>query len=97
MALTHAEIDHYRERGYVIPRYRLPDPLLQRIRHALDGLLATYTDVAPEDLANPHMLRPTEGHTVNPFMQAARQPQILDMLEQLIGPDIVLWITRVLC
>ena len=97
MALTHAEIDHYRERGYVIPGYRLPEDLLQHMRHALDALLATYTDVAQEDLANPHMLPPTEGREINPFMQAAREPQILDMLEQLIGPDIVLWITRVLC
>jgi hypothetical protein len=97
MPLTQAELDHYRERGYVIPRYRLPEELLQRMRRSLDGLLATYTDVAPEDLANPHMLPPTDGAQANPFMQAARRPEILDMLEQLIGPDIVLWITRVLC
>ena len=36
MALTQAEIEHYRERGYVIPDYRLPDDLLQRIRTSLD-------------------------------------------------------------
>jgi hypothetical protein len=97
MPLTQAEIEHYREHGYVIPKQRLPDDLLQHIRQALDGLLATYTDVAPEDLANPHMLPPAEGREVNAFMQAARHAPILDMLEQLIGPDIVLWITRVLC
>jgi hypothetical protein len=97
MPLTAAEIEHYRERGYVIPDHRLPDDLLQRIRRSLDGLLATYTDVAPEDLANPHMLPPTEGPDMNPFMQAVRHAPVLDMLEQLIGPDIVLWITRVLC
>jgi hypothetical protein len=97
MALTQAEIDHYRERGYVIPKYRLPEDLLQRTRQSLDALLATYTDVAPEDLANPHMLPPTEGPDMNPFMRAARHAPVLDMLEQLIGPDIVLWITRVLC
>ena len=97
MALTQAEIEHYRERGYVIPDYRLPDDLLQRIRTSLDGLLASYTDVAPEDLANPHMLPPTQGPQPNPFMQAARHEPVLDMLEQLIGPDLVLWITRVLC
>jgi ectoine hydroxylase-related dioxygenase (phytanoyl-CoA dioxygenase family) len=97
MALTQAEIEHYRERGYVIPRYRLPPGLLAQLRTALDGLLASYTDVAPEDLANPHMLPPTEGPGTNPFMQAARQPGILDMLEQLLGPDLILWITRVLC
>jgi ectoine hydroxylase-related dioxygenase (phytanoyl-CoA dioxygenase family) len=97
MSLTAAEIEHYREHGYVIPKYRLPDALLARLRQSLDRLLATYTDVAQEDIANPHMLPPTEGRDVNPFMAAAREPDVLDMLEQLIGPDIVLWITRVLC
>ncbi len=97
MSLTAAEIEHYREHGYVIPKYRLPDELLKRLRQSLDRLLATYTDVAQEDIANPHMLPPTEGRDVNPFMAAAREPDVLDMLEQLIGPDIVLWITRVLC
>ena len=97
MRLTATELEHYRERGYVIPAYRLPDALLKRLQDALDGLLAAYTDVAPEDLANPHMLPPNEGPGMNPFMSAVRHPPILDMLEQLIGPDIVVWITRVLC
>jgi ectoine hydroxylase-related dioxygenase (phytanoyl-CoA dioxygenase family) len=97
MGLTAAEIEHFREQGYVIPDFRLPDELLGRLRGGLDRLLATYTDVKPEDLANPHMLPPTKGPECNPFMEAARHPAILDRLEQLIGPDIVLWITRVLC
>jgi ectoine hydroxylase-related dioxygenase (phytanoyl-CoA dioxygenase family) len=97
MALTSSEIEHFREQGYVIPDYRLPDELLARLRQAVDRLLAMYTDVAQEDIANPHMLPPTEGAAMNPFMAAARQPALLDMLEQLIGPDIILWITRVLC
>jgi ectoine hydroxylase-related dioxygenase (phytanoyl-CoA dioxygenase family) len=96
-ALTQAEIEHYREHGFVIPRYRLPDSLLAELRSALDGLLAGYTDVKQEDLANPHMLPPTTGPEANPFMHAARQPEILAMLEPLVGPDLVLWITRVLC
>lgn len=95
--LSHEEISHYRQHGYVIPAYRLPSQLLEPLRAAVDALLATYTDVAQEDLANPHMLPPVEGPTLNPFMQAARHPQILDMLEQLLGPDLILWITRVLC
>jgi ectoine hydroxylase-related dioxygenase (phytanoyl-CoA dioxygenase family) len=91
------ELAHYREHGYVFPRYRLPDGLVRELRAALDGLLASYTDVKQEDLANPHMLPPTDGPGTNPFMRAARQPEILDMLAQLLGPDLVLWITRVLC
>ena len=95
--LTPDEIRHYREKGYVIPDYRLPDALMQRLSDGLERVLATYTDVAQEDLANPHMIPPTQGPQLNPFMEAARHPMILDRVAQLIGPDIVLWITRILC
>ncbi len=95
--LDDAELRHYREQGYVIPRYRLPRDLLERLRAGVDQVLATYTDVAQEDLANPHMIPPTDGPRVNPFMEAARHPQTLDMVEQVLGPDLVLWITRILC
>jgi len=95
--LSKQELDHFHEKGYVIPRYRLPPDLLQRLRAGVDRVLSTYTDVAQEDLANPHMIPPTEGPRINPFMEAARHPQLLDMLEQIVGPDLVLWITRILC
>jgi ectoine hydroxylase-related dioxygenase (phytanoyl-CoA dioxygenase family) len=96
-ALSSEEVAHYRERGYVIPKYRLPQPLLQRLQDALETVLANYTDVAQEDLANPHMIPPTHGPRINAFMEAARHAPLLDMLEQLVGPDLILWITRILC
>lgn len=95
--LTPEEIAHYQEKGFVIPDGRLPPELLQRLQNGLDRVLRTYTDVAQEDLANPHMIPPTEGPQLNPFMEVARHPLILDRVSQLIGPDIVLWITRILC
>lgn len=97
MSLSAQEVEHYRERGYVIPRYRLPLSMLERLREATDRLLAGYTDVAQEDLANPHMLPPTEGPDMNAFLAVARHPPVLDMLEQVLGPDLILWITRMLC
>ena len=95
--LSPQEVAQYAERGYVIPNYRLPRPLLERLQSGLDNVLENFTDVAQEDLANPHMMPPTRGVTLNPFMEAARHPPLLDMLEQLIGPDLILWITRILC
>ena len=94
--LTAEELEHYRKRGYVIPRYKLPAVLLERLRGALDRLLASYTDVAQEDLANPHMV-PSDDGRPNPFLEVARHPAVLDMVEQILGPDLILWITRVLC
>ena len=93
--LSDEEIRNYQSNGYVFPKYRLPAPLLTRLREGVDRLLERYTDVAQEDLANPHMLPPTSGPDMNPFMAAARHPAVLDMMQQIIGPDIVLWISRI--
>lgn len=95
--LTPDELRHYREHGYVIPGRRLPAPLVGRLRAAVDTLVDRYDDVAPEDLANPHMLPPVDGPGMNPFMAAARDPGILEAVSQVLGPDLILWITRVLC
>jgi hypothetical protein len=95
--LTPAELAHYRDHGYVIPSFRLPPDLLTELRRAVDGVLTSYTDVPPEDLANPHMLPADAAGQPNPFMRAARQEPILNMIEQIVGPDIILWISRILC
>lgn len=95
--LSADELQYYRDNGYVLPRVRLPDDLLRRLQRGVDAVLSTYTDVSPEDIANPHMIPSVDGLEENPFMEAARHPQILDMVEQILGPDLVLWITRLLC
>lgn len=91
------ELAHYRDRGYVIPAFRLPRDLLERLQQGVDGLLTGYTDVPQEDLANPHMLPPSPDGRPNPFIEAATHPGVLDCVESVLGPDLVLWITRVLC
>ncbi len=95
--LSTEEIRRYRDSGYVIPRYRLSADALGRLRDGVDRVLATYTDVAQEDLANPHMIPSSSSAGANPFLEAARDSSILDMMAQLLGPDLILWITRILC
>ena len=95
--LSAQEVAHYHEHGYVIPDYRVPETLLTQLQRAVDVLLTDYTDVAPEDLANPHMMPSDSESEPSAFMAVARQPEMLDLVEQIIGPDIILWIIRVLC
>jgi len=93
--LDEEAIRHYRERGYVIPDYRLPETLLGELRDACDRIIAADPRTRPEHLMNPHLIRwPGAG---NPFMAAASHAAILDMVTQLVGPDLILWITRILC
>jgi ectoine hydroxylase-related dioxygenase (phytanoyl-CoA dioxygenase family) len=81
--LTPSEIDHYHEAGYVIPDFRLPEDTLAEIRAAHDRLLARHPEF--RDYCS-CLLQYDTG-----FLNFARHPAILDMVEQLIGPDLALW------
>ncbi len=91
------EIARYHEDGYVVPRYRLPDDVLAQMRAAYDELLAANPEVASDIMLGPHMERPgaqgVKGSTA--WLGFATRSEILDMVEQLIGEDIILWGTTI--
>ena len=81
--LTEDQIRSYRRDGYVVPDYRLPDAALADIRTLHDRLLAKHPEF--EDYC-PAVLAFDTG-----FLNIARTPAILNMVEQLIGADFALW------
>ena len=81
--LSEAEIERYHEDGYVIPDFRLNDEQLQSIRKTHDLLIDKYPEFRGYC---PAVLAFETG-----FLEIARTPEILDMVEQLIGPDFALW------
>ena len=97
--LTDAEIARFHDEGLVVPDYRIPAALLAGLRGEVDRLIERNPEVRPEQLSGAH----------NPWGQSARVigsqtfldfcmfPEILDMVEQLIGPDIVLWGSQLFC
>ena len=81
--LTQTQLERYREDGFVVPDYRLPDETVEAIRRDHDRLLAAHPEfvnycpnVLAFDLA---------------FLNHARIPEVLDMVEQVLGPDFALW------
>ena len=81
--LTEKQVNQYRNDGFVVPDFRLDDEALADIRAAHERLLAKhpqFSDYCPAVLAF------DLG-----FMNIARQPEILNMVEQLIGADFALW------
>ncbi len=81
--LSTEEIGRYHDDGYVIPDFRLDDETLADIRASHDRLLAKhpeFADYCPALLAFD-----------TAFLNIARMPVILDMVEQLIGPNFALW------
>jgi hypothetical protein len=100
MRLTRDEVRCYEEEGLVIPNYRLPEDKVIQLRNALDDIIASNPDVNPDLFRNP-VLPYREGSVFGirgggwPFMEVAALPEILNMVEQLLGPDLILWGSQV--
>jgi ectoine hydroxylase-related dioxygenase (phytanoyl-CoA dioxygenase family) len=97
--LTDDEIETFRQTGIVIPRYRLPMARIERLRATLDRLIAENPGIRPERLVSAHIEgRNAEGvRGSQDFLDLARDPAILDLVEGAIGPDIVLWGCQIFC
>jgi ectoine hydroxylase-related dioxygenase (phytanoyl-CoA dioxygenase family) len=101
--LSDAEVRQYQELGYLVPSFRLSAPLVDSLRDALDRLLRDNPGVRPEKLISAHLSG--RGGKANAegvrgqadFLALARNEEILDAVEQLIGPDIILWGCHVFC
>jgi len=81
--LTEAELDHYREDGFVVPDFRLPEKTIDAIRADHTRLITErpeFVDYCPTVLA----------YDLS-FLNYARIPAIVDMVEQILGPDFALW------
>jgi len=101
--LSDREIARYHAQGYLVPHFRLPQPQVDRLRDALDQLIRDNPGVRPEKLVSAHLSG--RGNGVNAegvkgndqFLALAMDEQILDLVEALIGPDIVMWGCHVFC
>lgn len=97
MPLTDLEIETYHRDGLVIPaHYRVPRAMLERIEQLYQELLQDNRDnpdFSADFILGPHLdASGTYGIKGNPeWLEFARDPEILDMVEQLIGPDLILW------
>ena len=81
--LTDAQLAQYRDRGYLIPDFQLPGALLEDLRADYARLVARHPEFrqyCPNLLA--YDLR---------FLEVARTPGIVEMVSQVLGPDIALW------
>jgi len=81
--LTAGQIATYHEKGYVTPDFCLPKTTVDAIGERHRQLLERYPQF--------HNYCPALLAYDKEFLEFAKNPQILNMVEQLIGPDIALW------
>jgi ectoine hydroxylase-related dioxygenase (phytanoyl-CoA dioxygenase family) len=105
MAKLHPhEVEHYQSQGWVIPQWRLPEPRVAQMRSALDELIQRNPGVRPEKLVSAHVERGGQGQDngegvrgVADFLALARDPDIVDLVSDAIGQDLILWGCHVFC
>ena len=97
--LSEASIQRYQRDGYIVPDTRLSTATIAGLQAAVDETIDANPEVRPEHLVSAHIDRKNDegvrGHSA--WLELARDPQILDLVEQLIGPDIILWGCQVFC
>src|SRR6056300_668379 len=97
--LSAEAIQQYQEEGYLIPDYQLPESRLTDLMAAVDRVLLANPEVRPEKLVSVHIsgLNQEGVRGDEAFMELAKDPVIVDCVEQLIGPDIILWGCQLFC
>ncbi len=97
--LTAAEKAKYENDGYVVPSYRLPSSRVDALRDVLDTLIRDNPTIRPERLVSAHIEgKNSEGvRGSRAFLDLARDEAILDLVEDAIGADIVLWGCQIFC
>ena len=99
LLLSKNDVDRYRADGYIIPSYKLQPEYLKELQNALNALIRNNPGIRPEKLVNAHLKGSKEGDTKGSekFLELAMHKPILDLVEQVMGPNIILWGCHVFC
>jgi len=97
--LSEQEVLRYQRDGYVVPQFRLDNTWVVRMQDALNTLIRNNPGVRPEKLVSAHI----EGQNdegvrgSRDFFELAMNPDIVDLVAQVLGPDVILWGCHVFC
>lgn len=101
LTLSEADRRTYDADGYVTPEAPLPERLFARMREGVQRLLDDNPNVRPEQLVGAHVKsggNTTSGVRGNEILlECAHDPYLLDLVEGVIGPDIIHWGSQVFC
>ncbi|NKB75482.1 MAG: phytanoyl-CoA dioxygenase family protein [Gammaproteobacteria bacterium] len=95
--LTNAQIAQYKDKGYIVPDYRLPKSMLQKMRQQYETLLRDNAAIPADFMLGPHLTKPgSQGiRGSNAWLEFATNPDLMNMAAQLIGENIILWGTTI--
>ena len=97
--LSASEMHAYRRDGLVRPDLAFAPNELADIRTLLDATLAATKGVRPESIVCPHIaaMNDLAPDLAMGWLKLCTLPRLLDLVEQAVGPDIVLWGSQIFC
>ncbi len=98
--MTPAEVETFRRDGLVMPDFRLSVERQGRLQEAAARLVAARPEIRPEFIPNPHVPWNDAADTraiAAEFLACATDPAILDLVESVLGPDIIFWAAALFC
>ena len=95
--LRKQDIKRYHKDGFVVPKYKFSGEKLQTLRRAASDLISHYPHIPTEGLVSPHIfyMGSNRPDIHDAFLEICKMPELLDIVEQLIGPDIIIWGSRI--
>jgi ectoine hydroxylase-related dioxygenase (phytanoyl-CoA dioxygenase family) len=99
LRLNASEVQTYEREGWLVPRYRLESAYVAQLQASLDELIRNNPGVRPEKLVSAHVQGDNrEGvKGSRDFLELAMHTPIVDLVQDLIGPNIILWGCHVFC
>ena len=89
--LTESDYRKYEDEGYGFLGGVLTDKSLRRVRCEVDRILRDlHPTVAPDQVFSVHQ-------SESWLMELINEPRLLDVVEKVIGPNIVVWATNLIC
>ncbi len=91
--LSGAEVQRFKDKGWIVPQWEIPQDLVAEMRREYDDLLARNPHVESDIILAPHQ---TNGGSMGvvgseKWLEFATQPELMEIARQLIGDDIILW------
>ena len=95
--LTKNEIRSYTRNGFVVPKFRLDNSDLEKLQNATLELMQTYPHIPTEGLVSPHIFYAGSNRPDihSKFLEICKLTPLLDIVDQLIGHDIIVWGSRI--
>lgn len=89
--LTPAEAAMYREQGFYVPRFRFDAADTAKLKSRVDRLIGRHPELHNKSIPDILQIDADEEGYNREFMEFARRPELLDMAESILGPDLIAW------